>query len=186
MEMNLNYTDKSFTVSGSTKEYKDQLMALGGRYNPHLKTGPGYVFSNNKKEEVINFINNSTNSFIEKKDIKVLPTPIYPVKPKMKSSLQSTTSTLEYPNRFTGSDNLQYQIIILTCPLPYLNQRITVKYTDGSFDGVVSSINDGSPVNDIVISYEEENTIKQTRAVILNEKWQIYLLDVNHEVIFHQ
>ena len=48
-----DYTIKSFVVYGDTKVYKDKLKELGGRYNANLSVGPGWVFSNKKKEEIM-------------------------------------------------------------------------------------------------------------------------------------
>jgi hypothetical protein len=48
-----DYTVKSFVVYGDTKVYKDKLKELGGRYNPNLSVGPGWFFSNKKKEEIM-------------------------------------------------------------------------------------------------------------------------------------
>lgn len=199
MNITLNYSGKSFVVSGLTKEFKEQLMALGGRYNPHLTTGPGYIFSNKKEQEVTDFVEEQNKLLGHKdglinKDIllinqtnKIVKSPIKtPSTVKMiKSPLPSTNSVLNYPNRFVGSDGLSYQIIIQTCPLPYVNQKVAVQYTDDGFDCIVSNINDGSPINDITLTYQENNIDKQTRALILNGKWQIYLLESNHELIFY-
>ena len=191
-----NYSKFSFVVSGSTKEFKDELMALGGKYNPNLTTGPGYVFSNKKEEEVRNFINKHNESFghdillpqNNKKDVLSLNNKLLTNK-TIKSPLPSMNSSINYPNRFVGSDGLSYQIIIETCPLPFLNQQVTVKYidSDNGFESTVSNINDGSPINDITLTYEEgENYIlRQTRAMIINGKWQIHLLESSHELIFH-
>lgn len=214
MNITLNYTDKSFVVNGTTKEYKDQLKALGGRYNPNLKTGPGYIFSNKKEQEVREFVDkinnndndnnnnnnnkdvlliNNNNNNNNNKDVllinndnnKTINTPknriIMP-----KTQIQTTSNSLEYPNRFIASDGLSYQIIIQTCPLPQLNQKVTVKYPDFSFDCIVSDIDDKSlPINDIYLTYQDNDVMKKTRAVIVNGKWQIHLLDTNHELEFH-
>jgi len=195
MNINLNYTDKSFTVSGSTKDHKEELMALGGKYNPHLKTGPGYIFGNKKEDEVRKFIEsinndgskdqdilsinnsnntNSTNNTNKKKLIII---------DKSKPSLLSTNTVLNYPNRFIAADNLSYQIIVQTCILPHVNQKVTVNHTSGSFDSTVININENA--NDILLTYQEDDTTKQTRAVIINGKWQIHLLATDHELIFH-
>ena len=69
MNITLNYTDKSFVISGSTKEFKEQLMALGGRYNPNLKTGPGYFFSNKKEQEVRDFVEEQNELLGHKDDL---------------------------------------------------------------------------------------------------------------------
>jgi hypothetical protein len=60
----LDYTEKSFVVIGDTKNVKDQLKELGGRYNPNL-THPetkeklaAWVFSKKQKEKIQTFLNN--------------------------------------------------------------------------------------------------------------------------------
>lgn len=50
------YSEKSFVVRGNTKEYKHELMALKGKFNPYLNGGPGYIFSNAHLKNVENFI----------------------------------------------------------------------------------------------------------------------------------
>ena len=52
-----DYTDKSFVVFGETKNYKDALKELGGKYNSNLKVGPGWIFSKANREKVENWFN---------------------------------------------------------------------------------------------------------------------------------
>lgn len=61
----VDYSDKAIAVFDNgpeqvTKQYKDKLKALGGRFNPALslldKKLPGWVFSKTKKPEVIEFL----------------------------------------------------------------------------------------------------------------------------------
>ena len=52
------YSDKSFVVNGSTIDYKNKLKDLGGKWNPYLKTGPGWIFSNKRKSSVQDWMNN--------------------------------------------------------------------------------------------------------------------------------
>jgi hypothetical protein len=52
-----NYTDKSFVLCGEeTKNHKDYIKELGGKWNPNLTTGPGWIFSINQKEKVHEWI----------------------------------------------------------------------------------------------------------------------------------
>ena len=52
-----DYTDKSFVLCGEeTKNHKDYIKELGGKWNANLKTGPGWIFSMNQKEKVHEFI----------------------------------------------------------------------------------------------------------------------------------
>uniref|UniRef100_A0A6C0EMS6 Uncharacterized protein n=1 Tax=viral metagenome TaxID=1070528 RepID=A0A6C0EMS6_9ZZZZ len=47
------YSDRSIVVRGEkTKEYKDQLKELGGKWNPNLKGGAGWIFSLKKESKV--------------------------------------------------------------------------------------------------------------------------------------
>jgi hypothetical protein len=55
------YSEKAIAVFGDTKPIKDQLMALGGRFNKYLshdgQKQAGWIFSKSKEQEIRNFIN---------------------------------------------------------------------------------------------------------------------------------
>ena len=53
----VNYTDKSVAVYGDTKPIKEELKALGGKYNKNLTGGPGWIFPKNKEKSVQRYIN---------------------------------------------------------------------------------------------------------------------------------
>ncbi len=53
----VDYTEKSIAVYGDTKKYKEELKRIGGKYNPKLKEGPGWIFPKTLKENVFKFIN---------------------------------------------------------------------------------------------------------------------------------
>lgn len=46
------YSDKAVAVIGDTKDFKDKLKALGGRFNPKLSCGAGWIFSKKKQEMI--------------------------------------------------------------------------------------------------------------------------------------
>ena len=52
----IEYSDKSFVIVGDTKQYKEQLKELGGKWNPNLKGQPGWIFSKIHKDKVQNWI----------------------------------------------------------------------------------------------------------------------------------
>ncbi len=59
LQKNLNitsYSEKSFVIRGDTKLYKEKIKELGGKWNRNLKGGPGWIFSNNKRPIVDNWI----------------------------------------------------------------------------------------------------------------------------------
>lgn len=53
----INYSDKAIALIGDTKEIKDRLKSIGGRFNPKLSCGAGWIFSNAKRPEVEALIN---------------------------------------------------------------------------------------------------------------------------------
>lgn len=52
----VEYSDKAIAVIGNTKPIKDELKALGGRFNFRLSCGPGWIFPKRKKAEIENII----------------------------------------------------------------------------------------------------------------------------------
>ena len=55
-----NYSEKAFAVFGSTKEFKDLLLASGGGFYHNLNGSPGWTFSKRRLGEVqklVRFIN---------------------------------------------------------------------------------------------------------------------------------
>lgn len=70
-----DYTEKSIALFGNTKNYVDELKELGGRFNPNLtrddvKT-PGWIFSNKKKEQLLEFVEKVNDDKYEKSEQKV-------------------------------------------------------------------------------------------------------------------
>ena len=48
----IDYSDKAIADIGDTRAIKETLKSLGGRYNPHLNCGAGWIFSKKKEQEV--------------------------------------------------------------------------------------------------------------------------------------
>ena len=62
----VNYSEKSFAVTGETKEYKEDLKKLGGKWNSNLSCGAGWIFNVKSKYEVDKFVklkNNNESTF---------------------------------------------------------------------------------------------------------------------------
>jgi len=56
------YSDKCYAVFGDTKEHKDQLKELGGKFNNNLKGRPGWVFHISKKDTIEKFVSDKCSS----------------------------------------------------------------------------------------------------------------------------
>jgi hypothetical protein len=52
----VDYSEKAIAIVGDTKTIKDQLKKLGGRFNPKLSCGAGWVFPKSKLAEVQKFV----------------------------------------------------------------------------------------------------------------------------------
>ena len=48
----IDYSEKAIAVTGDTKPIADKLKAIGGRFNPRLSCGPGWIFSKKAEAEV--------------------------------------------------------------------------------------------------------------------------------------
>lgn len=52
----IDYSEKAIAVIGDTKEIKEELKKLGGRFNPRLSCGAGWIFSKRQENELKNFL----------------------------------------------------------------------------------------------------------------------------------
>lgn len=48
----INYSEKAVALIGDTKEIKDTLKAMGGKFNPRLSCGAGWIFSAKKRNDL--------------------------------------------------------------------------------------------------------------------------------------
>lgn len=53
----VNYSEKSVAVVGDTRKIKEQLKSIGGRFNPRLTCGVGWIFSKHKEDEIRALLN---------------------------------------------------------------------------------------------------------------------------------
>lgn len=57
-----DYTEKSIVVRGDdTKKIKEKLKELGGKYNPNLKDGAGWIFSKKNESKIREQLFNNEN-----------------------------------------------------------------------------------------------------------------------------
>ena len=50
------YTDRSIVVRGETRQYKEDLKKLGGKYNSRLRGEPGWIFPKSKQDDIVKFM----------------------------------------------------------------------------------------------------------------------------------
>jgi hypothetical protein len=56
-----DYTEKSFVILGNTKDFSKDLKDFGGKWNPNLKCGPGWIFSKIHRDKVQDYISIKNN-----------------------------------------------------------------------------------------------------------------------------
>ncbi len=82
-----DYTEKSIVVIGEkTKDNKEGLIKLGGKFNAKLKVGPGWIFPKTEKERVLKFVNEGVVT--EKKTT-------YKVREEVKEEIQVTKNAIK-------------------------------------------------------------------------------------------
>jgi hypothetical protein len=51
-----DYSEKSIVVRGETREHKDALKSLGGKWNARLRDGGGWIFSKKCEANVMEYV----------------------------------------------------------------------------------------------------------------------------------
>ncbi len=77
-----DYSDKSIVVSGNTRDVKEDLKRLGGKYNAKLRDGPGWIFPKT--------LENVVRKYIETGEVEVMG-----ARPKVVQKPQQDITTLE-------------------------------------------------------------------------------------------
>jgi|SRR3972149_7081259 len=54
------YSDKSFVVTGDIQTHANELGRLGGKFNPSLRGGAGWIFPSFRETSVAEYINTGT------------------------------------------------------------------------------------------------------------------------------
>ncbi len=100
------YSTYSLVVYGNTKEYIEDLKRLGGKYNPNLKKGAGWIFSKKTESELKKWLEEG----IETK--REMPDEIIPKEPRRKNHNESYEHLLEMIKELTIKVETLEQFII--------------------------------------------------------------------------
>lgn len=58
----IEYSDKSIAIIGDTRQFKDELKKLGGKFNFRLSCGAGWIFPKTKANELKSFFESQTKT----------------------------------------------------------------------------------------------------------------------------
>lgn len=74
-----NYSERAFAIFGDTKQFKDLLMSLGGKFNPSLK-GPndtkraGWIFPLKQKDDIVKKLDEESRKPASEKTVEKVST----------------------------------------------------------------------------------------------------------------
>lgn len=104
----VNYSEKAIAVFGNTKEIKDHLLSIGGKFNPSLKQNEervaGWIFPSSKREDVKKIITAYSQGSLEPVKVEKEPyvkkkeqseSPSFDISKEMYLSLVSRIECLE-------------------------------------------------------------------------------------------
>lgn len=167
---------KSFKVSGEgTRLYKEQLKnQLGGRYNPKLAGGPGWIFPLSKLNEA--------KTWLDEVKRGVIP-------PDVSQQIITTTTGGMSIISVTKPYESDYQVVQWKVFKPKPGMRVNVKAAQVNFDWVVDAIASSSNNNIIDTVYMSDPNKplpgdQRYVAVITNGKWQVSGINQEHSVKF--
>jgi hypothetical protein len=64
------YSDKAIALRGNSKEYKDAIKDIGGKFNSNLRGSAGWIFPKSKRSVVEDLISQISNGNVEPKEEK--------------------------------------------------------------------------------------------------------------------
>lgn len=106
----VNYSEKSFALFGDTKEIKDYLKNLGGKFNPYLNfeggKKAGWIFSNNAKSKVELFL----KSYSSVNDSNAITVPII-----------KNNAPIYDLDLFNVKSSLEYRILEYAKPISFIS-----------------------------------------------------------------
>ena len=105
-----------------------------------------------------------------------------PLRPTVQPAVQlpTTATTLNYPNLFTAADGVNYQIMVITVPLPATGQRVHLAVGDVQIPYHISEVE--KPYSALML--KDGTDAELSRIVIIGDKWQICGFDDAHEILF--
>ena len=165
MNIKDDYSEKSFAVYGETKQFKDTLKALGGRFNRYLKIDGdskiGWIFPNSRKEVVVEFVMKANNG---ETDFEI-----------------PSTEAGDLPTIDKPVNNKKYQYVKYKVYRPNDNQIVQLKVEGTTKEGkVIRTETHNDIVDTVYIDFDGQTTL----AKICNGKWEIFGYNVNHFIYF--
>ena len=111
------------------------------------------------------------------KPLPVIP----PIVPAPTGEISSAPQTVSFPNRFRAADNLVYQILLYTVPVPTLNQQVTLTVGAETARYVITNVVD----QDEIVLSNIDNESNVYTAFVVKGQWRILSIQEAHTLMFH-
>lgn len=179
--MELSAYGKGYAVFGNTKDYKDDLKALGGRFNGNLGGRPGWIFGSKVLTQLQEFVD-QVNSGTESSTIPApnIHTKVSQIVPQTRTKPITIPTTVTYPNVFTAADGKQYQLVMHTVNYPVEGENVTVNFSQGMMPCTITSVIQSS--GHFIVTDIKSGTTFDVKLV--NGQWQIPSVAEPHSLSF--
>lgn len=98
---------------------------------------------------------------------------------------QQTGVQINYPATFRAADNVNYQILVYTVPLPYVGQRLVVTVGEEEIPYEVIELDNGNfPVTSLLVRADDAREDEVSRMVLVGGEFQIWGFEDQHNVKF--
>lgn len=149
----VDYTEKSLVIKGEkTREYKENLKELGGKFNASLKCGAGWIFPKTKKAELEALV-----AKVDKGEINPIVGKVYTsIKPEEKKTGYQTK--YEKPQNIEKINNEDVYQFILKLESQIDAMKLEIGKWKQSLKKDVIKDQENKQINDkqIEVEYEEE------------------------------
>lgn len=194
-----DYSKSSVIVKGdATRDHSQRLREMGGSWNRTLR---GWMFSNTRSHDVRDFvarinagevppqpaISPTRIPPVQGRHMPVpyqRPQPTTPVYRTRQPTPEGTSINLNYPATFVGADNIPYQILIYTVPMPKVGQKVNIIYDDKNDSYVISEVEKKSLPYDSILIHPVNDPNSISRAKIINGEFQIPGFATKHTLAF--
>lgn len=192
-----NYSDRSFKVSGeATRNYTPSLRNMGGVYNPRLRGGPGWTFSNTRYAEVADFVARANAGQVPiegtmrsqvGRDIQrqmTLQSQQRTTQPRM---TRVVTTPLALPVTSTATvapGTMQTVSWIVQKPATNMTARVQVGSNAADYLVIQTLVNPATNIVETAIIAPVAQPLAQSRVVIVNGAWQVWGYAPEHTITF--
>ena len=118
------YTDRSIVVRGETRQYKEDLKKLGGKYNSRLRGEPGWIFPKSKQNDIVKFMKEGKRLVSEEEaqagEARTL---------EWESKRSSEKKTSSFSNYSNDNNVLIHMIKNLTQKIEKMDKKISILMT---------------------------------------------------------